>query len=47
MEVDGKRKRGKRERGKYRVKFFIKFGVVKEASRISYHEWQQSNKSKK
>jgi hypothetical protein len=21
---------------------FIKFGVVKEASRISYHEWQQS-----
>jgi hypothetical protein len=23
-------------------KFFIKFGVVKEASRISYHEWQQS-----
>jgi hypothetical protein len=22
--------------------FFIKFGVVKEASRISYHEWQQS-----
>jgi hypothetical protein len=44
MEVDGKRKRGKRERGKYRVKFFIKFGVVKEAS---YHEWQQSNKSKK
>jgi hypothetical protein len=21
--------------------FFIKFGVVKEASRISYHEWQQ------
>jgi hypothetical protein len=24
------------------VNFFIKFGVVKEASRISYHEWQQS-----
>jgi hypothetical protein len=25
------------------VKFFIiKFGVVNEASRISYHEWQQS-----
>jgi hypothetical protein len=22
--------------------FFINFGVVKEASRISYHEWQQS-----
>jgi hypothetical protein len=22
--------------------FFIKFDVVKEASRISYHEWQQS-----
>jgi hypothetical protein len=22
--------------------FFIKFGVLKEASRISYHEWQQS-----
>jgi hypothetical protein len=24
----------------YIMNFFIKFGVVKEASRISYHEWQ-------
>jgi hypothetical protein len=25
------------------MKIFIKFGVVKEASRISYHEWQLIN----
>lgn len=33
------------ERFDHRIPFldlFIKFGVIKEASRISYHEWQQS-----